>query len=102
MQSEESESHGSTRVAPVVIRRIDQLGRVVVPVELRRALGLRQGDLVETRLENGRVVMVKVEPECAVCGGSDDLIDMHEKHVCDGCIRLLIAKTEVRVPTAAE
>jgi transcriptional pleiotropic regulator of transition state genes len=102
MQSEEVPRRASTQVAAGVVRRIDQLGRVVVPVELRRALGLRQGDLVEARLEHGHMVMVKVEPECAVCGGADKLIDMHDKHVCDDCIRLLIAKTEVRVPTAAE
>ena len=99
MQSEEGLGDGSTRGVPGVVRRIDQLGRVVVPAELRRALGIRQGDLVETRLENGRVVMVKVEPECAVCGGAVNLIDMHEKHVCDDCIRLLVAKTEVRAAT---
>ena len=57
-------------------RRIDQLGRVVVPAELRRMLGIRQGDL-------------KLEPECAFCARVDNLIEMHEKHVCKDCVREL-------------
>jgi transcriptional pleiotropic regulator of transition state genes len=83
-----------------VIRRMDQLGRVVVPAELRRALGIRQGDLIETRLENGRVVMIKVEPECAVCGAAVNLIDVHGKHVCDECVRQLVEQMDERTATA--
>jgi AbrB family transcriptional regulator, transcriptional pleiotropic regulator of transition state genes len=88
--------------APVIgsgaTRRIDALGRVVLPIEMRRALGIRQGDLIQTRLENGRVVIVKVEPDCAVCGGLSDLVDMYDKHVCRACVRSLVKKTSrVRV-----
>ena len=54
-------------------RRIDQLGRVVVPAELRKILGIRKGDLLDIRVEDGRLVLVKIEPECAICGGSDNL-----------------------------
>ena len=96
MQSEQVQAEGPAIVTGV-IRRIDQLGRVVVPAELRRALGLRQGDLIETRIENGRVVMIKVRPECAVCGSAANLIDMHAKHVCDDCVRGLVEKTQARV-----
>jgi transcriptional pleiotropic regulator of transition state genes len=93
MQSEELAVDGSVTIVSGAIRRIDALGRVVVPVELRRALGIRQGDLIETRLENGRVVIVKVDPDCAFCGGVSDLIDMHDKHVCSECVRGLVDKT---------
>lgn len=66
-------------------RRIDQLGRVVVPAELRKILGIRQGDLLDIRVEEGRIVLLKIAPECAICGATDDLRPLHEKHVCGRC-----------------
>ena len=68
-------------------RRIDQLGRVVVPAELRRMLGIRQGDLLDIRVEDGRLVLLKLEPECAICSKVDNLVELHEKHVCKDCAR---------------
>jgi transcriptional pleiotropic regulator of transition state genes len=70
-------------------RRIDQLGRVVVPAELRKILGIRQGDLLDIRVEEGRLVLLKIEPECAICGAVDNLRQLHEKHVCKDCAREL-------------
>jgi transcriptional pleiotropic regulator of transition state genes len=82
-----------------VVRRLDQLGRVVVPAELRRALGIRHGDLIETRLENGRVVIRKFEPDCAFCGGAVNLVELRDKHVCNDCVRALFEAT-MRAPLA--
>ena len=42
--------------------------------------------------------MFKVEPECAVCGGAGDLIHMHDKHVCDDCVRGLVERSDVAAP----
>ena len=70
-------------------RHIDQLGRVVVPSELRRMLGIRRGDLLDIRGEDGRVILQKIEPECAVCARSEDLVGVHDKHVCRECVREL-------------
>ena len=70
-------------------RRIDQLGRVVVPAELRKILGIRQGDLLDIRVEEGKLVLLKIEPECAICGAMDNLRKVHEKHVCRDCVREL-------------
>jgi AbrB family transcriptional regulator, transcriptional pleiotropic regulator of transition state genes len=68
-------------------RRIDQLGRVVVPAELRRSLGIHEGDLLDISAEDGRLVLRKVSPSCAICGQTDELVDMHDKHLCKGCVR---------------
>ena len=76
-----------------VVRRMDQLGRVVVPADARRALGIRHGDLIETRLENGRVVISKYEPVCALCGGDENLLELHDKCVCNDCVGALVEKT---------
>jgi transcriptional pleiotropic regulator of transition state genes len=66
-------------------RRIDQLGRVVVPAELRKILGIRKGDLLDIRVEDGRLVLLKIEPECVICGGTDNLLSLHDKQVCKEC-----------------
>jgi AbrB family transcriptional regulator, transcriptional pleiotropic regulator of transition state genes len=68
-------------------RRMDQLGRVVVPAEFRRTMGIREGDLIEVTAEDGRVILRKVAPECALCGRPDDLIHLHAKHLCRDCVQ---------------
>jgi transcriptional pleiotropic regulator of transition state genes len=70
-------------------RRIDALGRIVVPAELRRVLEIRVGDLLAIRVEGGRVLLAKVEQTCVFCGSSESLRPHHEKRVCDTCVESL-------------
>jgi transcriptional pleiotropic regulator of transition state genes len=72
-------------------RRIDQLGRVVIPADLRKMLGLHSGDLLEIRAESGRILLSKAEPQCAICGTGERLKPVHDKHVCTGCLRDLVS-----------
>jgi transcriptional pleiotropic regulator of transition state genes len=73
-------------------RRIDALGRIVVPAELRRILEIRVGDLLDIRVEGGRVVLAKVEKACVFCGSPDSLRAYHEKRVCDSCVESLTGR----------
>ncbi len=69
-------------------RQIDQLGRVVVPAALRRMLGISVGDTLEFTARGEELVLRRVAPSCAICGNdSGDLLDMHDKHVCQECLR---------------
>jgi len=70
-------------------RRIDALGRIVVPAELRRILEIRVGDLLDIRVEDGRVVLAKVEKSCVFCGSADSLRPYHDKRVCERCVEKL-------------
>jgi looped-hinge helix DNA binding domain, AbrB family len=70
-------------------RRIDALGRIVVPAELRRFLEIRVGDLLDIRVEDGHVVLAKVEQACIFCRSADSLRPYHEKVVCSGCVERL-------------
>jgi transcriptional pleiotropic regulator of transition state genes len=90
-----------SRIFGSVVRKIDSLGRVVIPAEQRRALGISEGDLIETRLEFGRVVILKVEPECALCGSVSDLSEMLDKHVCNNCVRSLVDRSGARSTTSS-
>ena len=51
-----------------VARKVDQLGRVVLPVEMRKALTIEVGDLVMMSAEGDRIVLEKVEQKCVFCG----------------------------------
>jgi transcriptional pleiotropic regulator of transition state genes len=70
-------------------RTIDRLGRIVVPVEFRRAVGIGDHDLVEISLEGDRIVMVKLERMCTFCGATANLRQHRSKLVCATCISQL-------------
>jgi transcriptional pleiotropic regulator of transition state genes len=78
-------------------RRIDQLGRVVIPVALRRSLAIREGDLLEIAVTDGHLVLRKIAPECAICGRDDSLIDLHDKHLCQACVNAIRLEPEISV-----
>ncbi|MGG1879096.1 AbrB/MazE/SpoVT family DNA-binding domain-containing protein [Paenibacillus cisolokensis] len=71
-----------------IVRRIDDLGRVVIPKELRRTMGIDEGDPVEFFTNDGRQVVVrKYQPGCHVCGNSDhDLHLFHGQQICSKCV----------------
>lgn len=77
-----------------VTRKVDQLGRVVLPVEVRRSLGLREGDHVEVAVEGGRILLTKVETRCIFCGAGTELREFAGKRVCAGCFGRLTSSAE--------
>ncbi|MFN8034398.1 MAG: AbrB/MazE/SpoVT family DNA-binding domain-containing protein [Acidimicrobiia bacterium] len=72
-------------------RKVDQLGRIVLPSELRRLFGIREGDLVEIYVENERIVLSKLEDRCVFCGSTVDLREFSGKLVCTTCVDKLTA-----------
>lgn len=74
-----------------IIRKIDVLGRIVLPIELRRHLGITTGDDIEIRAEGKGVILTKYTPGCLFCGGKVDLADFNGKKICAAC-REKIAK----------
>jgi transcriptional pleiotropic regulator of transition state genes len=69
-----------------VARKVDQLGRVVLPVEMRKAMRIEVGDLVMMTADGNRILLEKVEQRCIFCGGSDGLREYSEKLVCATCV----------------
>jgi transcriptional pleiotropic regulator of transition state genes len=68
-------------------RRLDQLGRIVVPAELRKMLGIHTGDLIDFRFIDGHIALLKVAAECVLCGRREDLVERRGKHICVECVR---------------
>jgi len=69
-----------------VARKVDQLGRVVLPAEVRRQFGIRPGDMIEISVDSDAIVLSKVEDRCVFCTGAADLIEFSGKLVCPGCV----------------
>ena len=72
-----------------IVRPVDALGRVVIPVELRRNLGIKTEDSLEVFVDGQYIMLKKYEPSCVFCGGMDDVKVVHGKTVCGNCIEEL-------------
>lgn len=70
-----------------IIRKVDELGRIVLPIELRRMLEIGERDELEICTENDRIILKKRENACIFCGGSRDLVPYMGKNVCGTCLR---------------
>ena len=72
-----------------IIRKVDDLGRIVLPIELRRVLDISERDDLEIYMENDRIILQKFEPACLFCGSSRSLVSYRGKNVCQECVRKL-------------
>ena len=70
-----------------IIRKVDDLGRIVLPIELRRTMDIAERDDLEIYIENDRIILQKFEPACIFCGSSEDLISYRGKNVCQDCVK---------------
>lgn len=69
-----------------IVRRVDELGRIVLPIELRRTLDIGERDPLEIFTEGERIVLRKYAPTCIFCGGDTGLTLFRGKAVCRGCL----------------
>ncbi len=70
-----------------MVRKIDELGRIVLPVEIRRTLGIGERDRLLIRIEENEIILKKFEPMCIFCGENRSLVEHKGKTVCPACIR---------------
>ena len=72
-----------------IVRRVDELGRIVLPIETRKRLGLNPKDPVEIFVEKDRVVLRKYEPSCIFCGSVEETLLYRDKRICRECLAAL-------------
>lgn len=70
-----------------IIRKVDELGRVVLPIELRRTLDIVERDELEIYMDGDRIILKKFEPSCIFCESARELVSYRGKNVCQECIR---------------
>lgn len=72
-----------------IFRRIDTLGRFVLPKELRKSLDINQNDYLQIFLDGDTIILKKSQLSCVLCGNTDDLVDYHDKKICRNCLNEL-------------
>lgn len=70
-----------------IIRKVDELGRVVISKDIRNKLGINYGDSLEMDERNGVISLKKVVSACVFCGTSDNLRSYKDVVVCEECIK---------------
>ena len=69
-----------------IVRKVDELGRIVLPMELRRTLNIGKEDPVEIFVDDDKIILRKYEPACVFCGDAKDVQNIKGKNVCQKCI----------------
>jgi transcriptional pleiotropic regulator of transition state genes len=69
-----------------IVRKVDELGRIVLPIELRRTLDIEIKDPIEIYVDGDYILLKKYEPACVFCGNAKDVRRVHDKNVCSVCI----------------
>ena len=70
-----------------IVRPVDPLGRVVIPVELRRTLNIKTDDSLEVFVDGEFIMLKKYAPACIFCGDAKDVVSVHGKNVCQKCLK---------------
>lgn len=69
-----------------IVRRVDSLGRLVLPMELRRILGIKEEDPMEIFTTEDGILIRPYKPGCICCGSSEDLVEFNGVSLCRACI----------------
>lgn len=72
-----------------IVRRVDELGRIVLPVELRRTLGIDDKDSLEIYVDNDSIVLKKYAPACIFCNSADAITQYMGRNICGECLKKL-------------
>ena len=77
-----------------IVRKVDELGRVVLPIELRRSMGIAEKDPMEILVDGDLIVLRKYVPACVFCGNTTNVQNFHRKIVCHECTKAMYENTK--------
>ena len=80
-----------------IVRRIDDLGRIVLPIELRRTLDISEKDTLEIFVEGASIVLKKYRATCIFCDSSRDIAIFRGKNLCPKCLKELVELSAGRI-----
>jgi len=72
-----------------IVRKVDELGRVVLPIELRRTLDIAEKDALEIYVDGATIILRKYEPACIFCDSAKDITVYKGKNICNDCLAQL-------------
>lgn len=68
-----------------IIRKVDELGRVVIPIEIRNKFDIAEKDPIEIYVDGSSIILKKYEPNCIFCGNNKGLTSYKDRLVCSKC-----------------
>lgn len=77
-----------------IVRKVDELGRIVLPVELRRTMDIDVRDPLEIYVDGSNVVLKKYSPSCIFCGQAENVLHYRNRNVCEECLHELASAIE--------
>ena len=72
-----------------IVRKVDELGRIVLPIEMRRTLDIGEKDALEIYVEGSSVILKKYKPRCVSCDATKDITVFKGKNICPKCLKEL-------------
>lgn len=72
-----------------IIRKVDELGRIVLPIELRRTLDISERDNLEIYTDGQTIILKKYQPSCVFCNSDADILQFNSKNICTSCLKAM-------------
>lgn len=72
-----------------IVRRVDELGRIVLPIELRRTLDITERDSLEIYVDGSSIILKKYQPACIFCDDAKDVVSYKGKNICANALKSL-------------
>ncbi len=69
-----------------IVRNVDELGRIVIPKEMRKKMDIASGDPVEIYVDGDKIILTKYAPNCYFCGSDTDVSEFKDKKICKECL----------------
>lgn len=73
-----------------IVRKVDELGRIVIPIELRRTLDIGIKDSLEIYVDNDQIILKKYMPACSFCNNASDIQQFKGRNICKDCLNELL------------
>ena len=70
-----------------IVRKVDELGRIVLPIELRRTMDIAEKDAIEIYVDGASIILRKYEPTCIFSGDAKNVINYRGKNICPNCLK---------------
>ena len=68
-----------------MVRKVDELGRIVIPIGLRRTMDIEEKDALEIFVDGDKIILKKYEPACLFCGNAEEVVNYKGKNICRAC-----------------
>ena len=75
-----------------IVRKVDELGRIVLPIEMRRTLDIAEKDALEIYVESSSIILKRYKPSCIFCDSTKDITYFKGKNICPKCVKELVAQ----------